>query len=942
MNFLDWNNIIAKHFFNPDQAGKDIHLFITKQEIINLAKENFSDETDQEIWEDYLRKLKNGLPGSSGFPDIFDKATHAFQQWKRAGLKSIEGVELKYPPYISHLVFSVLPLIEIQVDYNANNYYDRLADFLEENDIKQNLRGKLRVIDILCADLSSWANEIRNGELGSFKAVVFTHKTWRFVGKPFSQCVLTPKAIRKLPDFFYASGLTPKTFYQDETFKNHLVRNGLTILGIKPSIIELIKKGRKDEIGQSIIETVKTEFIEWTGEEHEIVLKDGTELTIRKNTVVPLKLQFKTNEDGEIAISFRVNYTTEPPPELKFEEFDDIYENEKWSRTLHRPFKESFELKDTNNKWKAVFDSKNIRLLIRGGYFQLGNDLWIETEKLSRVEAMYLLCKDNIKDSIKEWCENCCSNYRDENTMINIPAGHSLFWFKNPFKSHEQFKQLKVYDNKTISLRAGTGLKIGYLTFLNEMLPEVEITNADGSEIVYLQYEGSNEKIILQKHPSLGGIWLLPTTILLGSGFFIQIENGFIEVVRRTYKIDEASYKHLSNDDLPIRNKFNVQVEEATELIQGNKIQCLAAVNKIIDGQSFSYNTKATIQPQENFHFKDSTLLKWLVASKVFELEKYNEAFERILHNTFSEEQSRVQERRKSSINLLIYLGYVDYNFEKNEKIYTLPPKLISIPCNRGRKALLIGGRDEKLINEMIEYCSRSNSTISLKVKKQSEKNLEMLIPDSIIFETNNSKEFENIASHFEIEFDEWYILKLKNVIPTLSQYEQFTISKGSSESWERFGLEKKVFKKDSLKFESIATYDKEYSLTECRPDYKPEYAIWINQSYYTVDKNWGKYLFINNCSDKVRGYGHGNYFAKPNEIFCNANNLAIPASLPLPKLFSRIILQLSGEAPDFKQMNLKWKNVWYNVYRNVPSLFTENFFRFILNMNIEITTQVI
>ena len=33
-------------------------MYITKQEIINLAKENFGEETDQEIWEDYLRKLK--------------------------------------------------------------------------------------------------------------------------------------------------------------------------------------------------------------------------------------------------------------------------------------------------------------------------------------------------------------------------------------------------------------------------------------------------------------------------------------------------------------------------------------------------------------------------------------------------------------------------------------------------------------------------------------------------------------------------------------------------------------------------------------------------------------------------------------------------------------------------------------------------------------------
>jgi hypothetical protein len=173
MNFLEWNNHIAKHFFNPDQAGKDIHLFITKQEIINLAKENFEEETDQEIWEDYIRKIRNGLPGSNGFPDIFDKAIHAFHQWKK-GIRAVDGVELKYPPYISHLVFAVLPLIEIQGDYYATNYYDRLKDFLDENNIQQNLRNKLRDIDELWADLSQWSINTKNGELGCFKKLLFT------------------------------------------------------------------------------------------------------------------------------------------------------------------------------------------------------------------------------------------------------------------------------------------------------------------------------------------------------------------------------------------------------------------------------------------------------------------------------------------------------------------------------------------------------------------------------------------------------------------------------------------------------------------------------------------------------------------------------------------------------------------------------------------------
>lgn len=937
MNFLQWNNHIAQHFFSPGQAGRDIHLFITKQEIINLARENFNGELDSVIWEDFLRKLKNGLPGSNGFPDIFDKAIYSFQQWKRPAIKSIEGVELIYPPYISYLVFTVLPLIEIQGDYNANNYYDRLDDFLTENAINQNLRGKLKNIDDLWTDLSYWANNLRNGELGVFKELVFTHKTRRFVYKPFSQCVLPPKSIKKLPEFFYASGLIPKTFYLDEVFKNQLERNGSPILGLKQGVIELIKKASKDEIGQSIIETVKVEFNKWTGEEHEIVLKDGVEKTIRKHTVIPLKLQFKINEDDKLDFSFRVKYSTEPPPELKLDEFEDIYENENWSRTLQRDFKESFELKDTHNKWVAKFEFRNIRLFIRGGYYQLGNDFWVETEALSRVEKMYLLCKNDFKKSIKEWCEASCAEYKDESTLQNIPLGYSLFWFRNPQTSHRQFPQLTVYKDKKVSLRIGTGLKIGYRTFLNEMLPEVEIANSDGNEDVYLRYEGSETKIVLDKHASLGGIWLLPDNLQLNSGFSIGIENESTEGYNQKYIIDDVSFKKLSVELLPKRNKFNEKTENASEFIQGNIIQDSKAKNEIVDEQAFSPTSNITIQQGPKFKFKDSALLKWLVGIRECDITKFNEAFETVLRYSTVGEQHEVQKKRKSAINLLDYLGYVDYNYEE-DKIYTLPPKLISIPSSKGSKALLVGGRDEILVNEILFHCSKSLNKVSLSVVKQNH----LLIPDSIILESNSTGEFINISNIFGIEFDKWYLLKLKKFLPTLTEYEQCIIRKGSSESWERFGLEKKTFIKDTLKFEPTIEVNKEYSLTECRPSYIPEYGLWINQSYYTIDKNWGKYLFINHWSEKVKGYSHGSYFAKPIEIFCNSNNLAIPASLPLPKLFSRLILQLSGEVPYFKQLNLKGQDVWYNVYRNVPSQFTENFFRFKLHMNIEKTTQMI
>ena len=83
-------------------------------------------------------------------------------------------------------------------------------------------------------------------------------------------------------------------------------------------------------------------------------------------------------------------------------------------------------------------------------------------------------------------------------------------------------------------------IRDSYLTYLNEMLPEVEILNADGNEKVYIQYEDENEKIFLQPHSNVGGIWLLPQNISLNKSFYIQIENGFIEGVRT------VSYTHLT------------------------------------------------------------------------------------------------------------------------------------------------------------------------------------------------------------------------------------------------------------------------------------------------------------------------------------------------------------------------------------------------------------
>jgi hypothetical protein len=135
MNYVEWNNIISEYFFNPANAGRNIHLYITRADIIHLAKKQFTEESEDDIWNDFIIAIKRGLPGSSG--NITAKAKYAYE--KRQLLR-IDSVEVKYPPYIIYLVFFIFPLIEgIEGTYSANNYYDRLNRFLSNNQINETI-----------------------------------------------------------------------------------------------------------------------------------------------------------------------------------------------------------------------------------------------------------------------------------------------------------------------------------------------------------------------------------------------------------------------------------------------------------------------------------------------------------------------------------------------------------------------------------------------------------------------------------------------------------------------------------------------------------------------------------------------------------------------------------------------------------------------------------
>lgn len=234
---------------------------------------------------------------------------------------------------------------------------------------------------------------------------------------------------------------------------------------------------------------------------------------------------------------------------------------------------EEFTLEDRFNKWKAVFQKKDIRLFINGSYFQLDNSNWIETDNLSIVNPMLIMCTLEKKDIVEKWLKEECSESSFEiNDYDGIPEGYCIYRFCGVRNSLESERGVILKKDKKISLVSE--LKLDYRTFMRVILPEVMIENADGSEEVFLEYKNSQESVFLTRIEGTNK-WFLPEDILLNEEFKIKISGQDLIQNYTNYKIVSADDTALNvfEEHSPIRNKFGaVTTSEVDCYLKGNQI----------------------------------------------------------------------------------------------------------------------------------------------------------------------------------------------------------------------------------------------------------------------------------------------------------------------------------------------------------------------------------
>lgn len=931
MKYLEWNNIISAYFFNPNNAGKDVHLYLTRNDIVGLARQNFNEETEDEIWTDYINSIKRGIPGANG--NVIAKAKHAHTKNNLVGRKKADGtfatiddVPVLYPPYISYLTFIVLPLIDSLDNTNlrANNYYGRLNSFLKSHQINEIIGTtdfSNNQVNCLWEDLANWANVKNNGDLGLFNVIPFQNANWVYVGKVFSQCVLPPKFLNRLPELFESIGLVPDTFYDDKILQEK-IKNSRTDL-IPKSTLDFLKKD--DELSKSIIQTIQLQYKKWSGETHEEIEEGTTTRKKRNYTIAPLFLQFKVNTNDEvISFSYRMYSSNDYPEDMKFGEHENLYEINGWSRTLPLEFKEGLELKDNFNKWIVKFPNRDVRLFVSAGTFHLSNDFWIETDILSKTDRMYLLCKNDKHVLIKDWGKSFGNGDFKQEDFDGLPENYSLFWFRNPTQGLTEIPLLTLYTEKRIELVGG--LKVNFRTYSKDLLPEVEIVNSDGNEKVFLQYKDTDEKIFLSKNTSFNNRWLLSEKTAINADFYIKVEDETFSGNSLVYNLvssDNTAFK-VDESKLPKRDSFGRKITTDVEqyCLGSNIIKPNIQRQFPYEHLFRSLNTDTTTQISKAVfnHHCGNRLCDFLSLKSVLTTEEFFRAFEFYYSQEFSLQQEssnfNLTKLKRASLNFYDFIGILDYDYEI-KCIVLNPPQLVFIPTTKGRKVLLIGARDSALIETIILTAPKHN--LQVEITKQFPSNERLLLPDVITikaFQQTNDSYGENsinaFAKELNIKFTTDYFpqVALQDFSSTIFDYENTLQAINEIDyDWARY-----IFNPETLNFDKneMSTFDKSFSLVRYKlNEYTYEFKLWKDNKCYKVDMNWGRFIALK-------------HFQKEVILFDNSSNkVAIPIATPLPRLLSEAIMLLSGKAPNFKEIDGKK----YRVYENVIGIFTQNLF---------------
>lgn len=555
LSYSEWNDLIARYYFNEKMAGREVVLFANSDLIESLGKPYDAD------FSDFIRKLKIGpVYLHSGYKDIYQIAYDTYKYGKK--------YNSTYPLYIAYLALFVCTST---IDGNFDNkaYYPRLAKLLSEEE--RYPKAYTSDMKYLWDDLEKWSKDIKGEELGKFTKRIRGGNI--HIGIPLSQTIISEKERSNLPPFFSHADLDPEDLPSDETLKTKLKIHGSQYFQRRTLGLFDSSRSEHKHLSEALLDFILEELENWDGKVSSSIAERHEEPTLKAErhpgfTKVYLRICL-TQDFARYICSLRIKTKEEYPDndlEFKVEGIETTFtcsetNQPEWSRRLEEQVNEhtvtadalkfdwleGVELRDEDNKWLAKMRPSSVRVFLPGNFEGL-NEEWVESQHLEYGCKFLVACHDSCRNEIFEWGQRNTELF-EEKKIYGLSINWSLFFGKNAYNSYNKYEALSLPQK--VRLRLKGGVKVGKGNqYLNFAPPYLVLEGAQGDETLTvggIELFGDREEDIQR--------YTLPEDLKIGETLTIEVTKGGEKICNiRTIKLVEP---FLIEDFSPVPKRDN-------------------------------------------------------------------------------------------------------------------------------------------------------------------------------------------------------------------------------------------------------------------------------------------------------------------------------------------------------------------------------------------------
>jgi hypothetical protein len=240
LDYDDWADLLAWHFFKPGNAGRAVFLFVDDDLVAELAQK----DDPAEAVADLVAAVRMRLRPEDPFRDLLFEGMEWFQRRTTGS-----------PHCLPLLAISVLAATRMERDgaVGANNYYVRFRELLR-------LEGRGRpagydwALPQLWIGLDHWLNKVMRGDLG--RSTIRGHHHWVNVGYAYSQALFRASDRDKVEEFLADGALRPGQPLDGEALLERFIGWSDDARGLSPGLRRMLSDKTLHETLRDIITDV--------------------------------------------------------------------------------------------------------------------------------------------------------------------------------------------------------------------------------------------------------------------------------------------------------------------------------------------------------------------------------------------------------------------------------------------------------------------------------------------------------------------------------------------------------------------------------------------------------------------------------------------------------------------------------------------------------------